>query len=202
MVSEADQDGDGGLTAEEFAAVAPKGDYAAPAPGVEFPGSDILSKAGRAFFQADADKDGKLTGEELANVMETGPHRLTIGDATHLAPTLMGVADSNGDGALTLDEARAAAKTPGGLEVLFKQGDTDGDSKLSITEMKAMIDAKPTLYSGGLLRFDENTGSSTFAAFNIEPGDLALRALLLRSLDRVSETFRAQFEPPRTQTTA
>lgn len=192
IVSQGDQDGDGVLTAEEFATVGPSGDYAAPRPGVEFPGSDILSKSGRAFVEADADKDGRLTGEELAHLMETGPHRLTFGDASNLAPTLMGVADADGDAAISVDEARAAAKSSNGLKAMFQQGDADGDGKLSAAELKAMIDTKPGFYANGLFKLDDQT---------VE-GHTALRGLLLASLDRVSEAFRARFDPPRTETTA
>jgi Ca2+-binding EF-hand superfamily protein len=191
IVSQGDQDGDGVLTAEEFAAVGPSGDYAAP-PSVEFPGSDILSKSGRAFFEADADKDGRLTGEELAHLMETGPHRLTFGDASSLAPTLMGVADADGDAAISIDEARAAAKSSNGLKAMFQQGDADDDGKLTAAELKAMIDARPGFYSNGLFKLDDQA---------VE-GHAALRGLLLASLDRVSEAFRARFDPPRTETTA
>jgi len=192
IVSEGDQDGDGVLTAEEFATVGPSGDYAAPRAGVEFPGSDILSKSGRAFFEADADKDGRLTGEELAQLMETGPHRLTFGDASTLAPTLMSVADADGDAAISAAEARAAAKSPDGLDAMFKQGDADGDGKLSAAEMKTMIDTKPGFYSHGAFKlYDQDV-----------EGHSALRGLLLASLERVSEAFRARFDPPRTETTA
>lgn len=192
IVSQGDQDGDGVLTAEEFATVGPSGDHAAPGPGVEFPGSDILSKSGRAFFEADADKDGRLTGEELAHIMENGPHRLTFGDASNLTPTLMGVADADGDAAISAEEARGSAKSPVGLEAMFQQGDADGDGKLSAAEMKTMIDAKPGFYSSGLFKLDDQA---------VE-GHAALRGLLLASLDRVSEAFRARFDPPRTGTTA
>ncbi|OYX33800.1 MAG: hypothetical protein B7Y99_06805 [Caulobacterales bacterium 32-69-10] len=192
LVREGDGDGDGVLSAEEFAAIGPAGDYAAPREGVEFPGSDILSKAGRAFAEADADKDGKLTGEELAHVMETGPHRIYFGDASNLAPTLMGVADANGDAAISMDEARATAPGVDGLDEAFVQGDADGDGKLSAAEVKAMIDAKPTLYSSGLIKIGEESAA----------GDIALRRLLLASLDRVSEAFRSRFERPGTETTA
>jgi Ca2+-binding EF-hand superfamily protein len=192
IVSEADLDGDGVLTAEEFAKVGPSGDYAAPRPGVEFPGSDIRSKSERAFFDADADQDGRLTGEELAEVMETGPHRFVFGDASKLAPTLMHIADTDGDAAISVEEARAGAKSPTDLDAMFKLGDANSDGKLNAAEMKAMIDAKPTFYSSGLYRLDDQ----------VVDGHAALRGLLLASLDRVSESFRARFDPPRTQTTA
>lgn len=191
MVSQADQDGDGVLTAEEFATVGPAGDYAAP-PRSKFPGSDILSKSGRAFFEADSDKDGRLTGEELAHLMETGPHRLTIGDVSHATPTLMRIADADGDAAISVEEARATAKSSNGLDAMFQQGDADGDGKLSTVEIKAMIDAKQDFYSHGARRLVDETIH----------GHVALRGLLLASLDRVGEAFRAQFDPPRTEKTA
>lgn len=192
MVREADQDGDGMLTAEEFAAVGPTGDYAPPPEGATFPGSDILSKAGRAFFEADADKDGRLTGEELAKVMEAGPHRLVLGDVMKLASTLMATADTDGDAAISVEEVRATAKSPDGISEMFVQGDTDGDGKLNVAEINAMIDAKPTLYSSGLMRLED--GPSV--------GDLALRRLLASSLDRLSEAFKQRLEPQSTEITA
>lgn len=185
MVGEADQDGDGLLNADEFAAYAPTGEYA-PQPDREpFPGSDILSKAGRAFFETDTDQDGKLSGEELAHLMETGPHRFTMGDTTNLAPTLMEVADSDGDAGLSVDEAKAAVRTSDGLTELFGQGDTDGDGKLSTAEMKAMVDARPTFFANGISALGDAPSA----------GEMALRRLLMSSLDRLSERFRAQLQP-------
>jgi Ca2+-binding EF-hand superfamily protein len=191
MVNEADQDGDGALTAEEFASIGPAGEFA-PRTDVEFPGSDILSKSGRAFFEADANKDGKLGGEELAYLMETGPHRITMGDATRTAPTLMAMGDTDGDAALSLDEARSVAPNVDGLDAAFVQGDTDRDGKLSAAEMKAMVDGKPTLYAHGFARIQDGPSA----------GDLALRRLLLASLDRMSEAFRSQLQPPASEITA
>ncbi len=191
LVSQGDQDGDGVLSAEEFASVGPSGDYAAPQ-NAAASGSAILSKSGRAFAEGDVDKDGRLTGEELAHLMETGPHRLTIGDATRLTPTLMRVADSDGDESLSIEEARATAKSSKGVEAMFQQGDTDHDGKLSAAELKTMIDAKPGFYGQGLLKLNEDA---------VE-GHTALRGLLLASLDRIGEAFRAQFDPPRTETKA
>jgi hypothetical protein len=124
--------------------------------------------------------------------MEAGPHRIYFGDAGNLAPILMGVADTDGDAAILAEEARAVAKSPNGLDAMFQQGDTDGDGKLNTDEVKAMIGAKPELYSSGLLRPD---GESSAA-------HIALRGLLLASLDKVSEAFKARLESPRVQITA
>jgi Ca2+-binding EF-hand superfamily protein len=187
LVSEGDTDGDGQLSAEEFAAVGPAGEWQ--------PGSHpdaILSKADRAFAEADADQDGRVSAGELAKLMQGGLHRVYLGDATNLAPTLVGVADTDGDAAVSLDEARALAPSVEDLDAAFVQGDADGDGKLNAAEMKAMVDARPTLYGSGLLRIDDAPAT----------GDVALRRLLLASLDKVSEAFRQRLDPPVRETTA
>ena len=190
MVGEGDQDGDGMLSAEEFAAVGPEGEWkplsgATPDPAL---GQDILSKAGRAFFQADKDKDGVLTSEELAALMEGGLHRVYIGqDVSGMAPNLMDRADSDGDRALSLAEARATGTNPAGLDTLFQEADADADGKLSADEIAAQVDRRAAYYRSGLARLGPDMPSE---------GENALYRMLRASLDQLGAQIAADLRSP------
>lgn len=190
MVGEGDQDGDGLLSAEEFAAVGPAGEWKPVSSGAPDPalGQDILSKAGRAFFQADTDKDGALTAEELAALMENGLHQVYIGqDVSGMTANLIGRADADGDQALSLAEAGAAGANPAGLDALFQQADADADGKLTADEIAPLVDRRSDYYRGGLVRVGQDMPSE---------GEGALYRLLRASLDQLGAQIAADLRSP------
>jgi len=113
-VSRADADGNGQVSAEEFAAThgpKPEGDRPGPA---------------AMFKKFDANGDGKLTQDEVPADLWA---KLQAGDA-------------NGDGAITADELPkppADGDKPRGPEALFKKHDANGDGALTADEVPAEL---------------------------------------------------------------
>jgi len=117
------------------------------------------ARATEMFSTADADGDGALTADELAADMAAhAPPGASGGvDTSTMAADLIGDADSDGDGALSLDEFKAAAPPPGGpprggpppggsasdsasaTASSTDALDTDGDGKVSMSELLASL---------------------------------------------------------------
>ena len=135
MIGDLDSDGDGALTLAE-----------ATASGA--------SRAAEAFASLDSDGDGALTTSELASSLEAigppGGARPPGGppsggpppSSSDLASQILGGADSDSDGALSLSEVTSATGTEDNEETTsaFSSLDTDGDGKLSLAELTAALD--------------------------------------------------------------
>jgi Ca2+-binding EF-hand superfamily protein len=130
MVQAADSDGDDALSLEEI--LQHLGDVSA----------DALKKA---MEKIDADGDDRLSADELRSAVDAkpvrrGPPPPTIED---LAALLIGSADADEDGGLTLDETQAAFGDDAADDVAtgFGKLDTDGDGKLSAEEISLALSA-------------------------------------------------------------
>jgi Ca2+-binding EF-hand superfamily protein len=106
--------GDGQLTPEELAA-APRPEDQPPGPPHAGP-EDLLARF-------DGNADGVLTQDEL-------PEQIW---------QRISSADTDGDGAVSLDELAAYRPTPTPREDLFARFDTDGDGLLTETEVPADV---------------------------------------------------------------
>jgi Ca2+-binding EF-hand superfamily protein len=151
LIKQADTDGDGSLSAEEIKA-AMGGDS-----NLSTGETDGLSGA---MAKLDTDADGKLSAGELSAGLEAkrpeggrGPGRAPP-SSSDVASKLISEADSNGDGALGLDEVAAtlgsnAADPAEALTASISKLDTDGDGKLSAAELSAALDAFRTANDRG-----------------------------------------------------
>ncbi len=150
-------------------------------------GADALSPA---FGKIDANGDGQISADELTNALQAqnsdqgaqGVHRGRhhhhhggaegVGDAssTDLAKKLLGSADSDGDGSLSLNEigtalgGSSASSRSDVLSSSFKSLDTDGDGKLSASEISAGIDAFRTAHHWGAPQTAQATTSQAVTA--------------------------------------
>lgn len=118
--------------------------------------------AAEIFSGADSDGDGALTADELATDMAA--HAPPGVDSSDRAAELMTQADSDGDGALSLDEFKAAAPPPppggggapkgassaetAGTTDASDPLDTNGDGKVSMSELLASLQTTDSSESG------------------------------------------------------
>jgi Ca2+-binding EF-hand superfamily protein len=186
VLNQLDTDGDGELSGDEIKAALNQN----PAPG-----SDAANGLNQAIGQLDTDGDGKLSASELsaglnaektaqtaqgtqdtqtADATQTaqkphGHHHHHGGGApptsTDLASTLIGGADSSGDGALSLDEIEAslgsgASAAANGITQAFGKLDANADGLLSSTELSSAIDA----FRGAHQRGDAATAQASITA--------------------------------------
>lgn len=159
LMSRADGDGDGALSADEYAKVAApvqRGRIGPDGKGV----SEPLEEANaRDFRQIDADQDGRLSVDELASNFQTGPRLIQFGDASKATTVFAARNDMDGDGVLSADELASAAKgaglAPTDVAGLIDAADGDGDAKLSVEELATAAAQRPgavkPLPEGGLL---------------------------------------------------
>jgi Ca2+-binding EF-hand superfamily protein len=143
LIKSADTDGDGSLSAAELQAAL---------------GGSSTTDVSTELSKLDTDGDGKLSASELASALQTQQsqhsghahhaHRGHHGppSADDVASKLLGAADSDGDGALSLDEVERAlddsdSADAGSVQDGFKKLDTDGDGKLSSSELSAALTA-------------------------------------------------------------
>ncbi len=98
------------------------------------------------FQQLDTDGSGQLTAEELLSGLESsrprqmpppppqGPPPGERMDSSKLASSILSDEDGNGDGVLSADETGLSSTD-------FNTLDTDGDGKVTSTELQAALDA-------------------------------------------------------------
>ncbi len=149
VIGAVDTDGDGSLSLDEIEKALGQ-DTAS--------GTDGLSQA---FGQLDANGDGKLSQDELATAIDnqkaSAPqhhhhHHHHAGGAQasggDLASSLLGQADTNGDGALSADEIASALGTSSSdsLTQAIASLDKDGDGKLDSSELASAFDAFRTAH--------------------------------------------------------
>ena len=151
LIDRADTDGDGALSVDEIkASLASRSSASASS-------TDDLTAA---VAKLDTDADGKLSASELGAGLAARRHHHAQG-AGHAPPSSSGVAsklislaDSDGDGALGLDEIEAVlgsdgARSADSLTASIKTLDTSGDGKLSAAELSAALDAFRTAHQRG-----------------------------------------------------
>jgi Ca2+-binding EF-hand superfamily protein len=148
LVSRADTDGDGALSASEYAGVASpsvrSGRIGADGDAVW----DSVDQVNAEMFGGtDADQDGRLSAEELTAKLAAAPSIFRFGDGNQVAGVLAARHDDDGDGVLSADELTAAAKArnldPTAVGDLIKSADRDGDMKLSADELRAASQRRP-----------------------------------------------------------
>ena len=148
VIQGADGDGDGALSLAEVEQAVNGGAAS----------TDGNSRIAAAFAKLDANGDGQLSADELASAIDAakttqaahhhhGHHRHGAGSATDMAQAMLGQADSNGDGALSLDEVTQALGGSGSsgdatsLATAFGKLDANGDGQISADELTAAITA-------------------------------------------------------------
>lgn len=157
LISRADADGDGALSADEYATVASSrvGSARIGADGKAVWDS-VETVNANMFGLTDADKDGRLSADELAAKLEDAPQLRRLADASQAPDVLSARNDGDGDGGLSADELTKAAKAANidtsALDDLMTSADQDGDAKLSVDELRAAARRRPELVglnSGG-----------------------------------------------------
>src|SRR5581483_10926427 len=150
VISAADSDGDGSLSLAEIEKAL---------------GQDTTSSTdglSAAFAKLDTNGDGKLSQDELASALDAQTsasgvhhhhhHHHAVQDAQasggQLAATILGRADTNGDGALSADEIAQAlgTSTSDSLKQTLAGFDKNADGKLDSSELAAAIDAFRTAH--------------------------------------------------------
>jgi len=151
IIGVADTNGDGALNLDEV-------EHALGADTGS--GADPL---GKAFASIDTNSDGQADASELTDALDArkgaqgaqaahhGHHahraRQAPPNSSDLAAQVIGAADTDGDGALSvaeIDKALGRSTASSGADALnaaIGKLDTDGDGKLSATELSAGIDA-------------------------------------------------------------
>ena len=187
LVSRADADGDGALSADEYATVAPPSQAGRiDADGKSVPEAQEETNA-RNFGRLDVDQDGRLSTEELTESLRTAPRLIQFGDNGKATDALTTRNDADGDGALSLDELSSAATTAGlpstYIADLLKGADADGDANLSADELAAAAARNPSLHKLTPLgpTFTPPSG-----------GDLLLSRLLSATVTRLSDQMASQ----------
>ncbi|CAN7292427.1 EF-hand domain-containing protein [Caulobacter sp. LjRoot300] len=150
LIARADTDGDGTLSADEYAGVASptiRSGRTVDGKSVWDPVEDVNVQH---FGWTDADKDGQLSAEELATKLKAAPQLIRLADTSQAAGVLSTRGDSDGDGALSADELTAAVKAqnldPSDVGDLMRSADRDGDAKLSAGELQAAARRHPLLF--------------------------------------------------------
>lgn len=213
LVKRADTDGDGKLTAREYAGIAPdtsraSGHFIKNSAGEYVAVWEEQTQAeGRAedFARFDADKDGFLSGDELAAQFDDGRFNWGAGKTALGADVIDYVArtvDQDGDGALSLAEIKAAGESAGLADFdaasLIDDGDADHDGLLSRAELQG-LDLNEGLLSSGYEDASAGQASLGRLAFaaqrnlgKVVAADLgALAAPPLRDPDAVVEPYAA-----------
>src|SRR5262249_44183375 len=143
VTERADQNGDGGLSVEEFAASNPQPILRAfkiseNGELIEQPVENLV------FNSIDADKDGLLSADELSAQMtsETGG-RPRFGFYSNGVDAMISASDQDGDGALSMPEISMAAEAMNAPNAnpaqLHKDADADRDGRVTKAEFETMI---------------------------------------------------------------
>ena len=157
IIGVADTNGDGSLSLSEVE----KALGADTTTGAD--ASSNPSPLAQAFASIDTNGDGQISATELSNALDAqkaaqGAHHAHHGHHAHaaqqapqsstdLASQLLGSADSNGDGELSVAEIESALGTSASnsatdmLTSAIGKLDTNGDGQLSASELSAGIDA-------------------------------------------------------------
>ena len=153
VISAADSDGDGALSLTEVEQALGQDTTAGADNGLA-----------QAFAKLDTNGDGKLSQDELASAIDAQQAQQASTSGVHhhhhhhahsaqasgaqpsdgqLAESILGQADTNGDGALSADEIAQALGTTANdqLKQALAGFDKDGDGKLDSSELTAAIDA-------------------------------------------------------------
>jgi len=150
LIKQADTDGDGSLSADEIKGAIGNGSSS----------TDDADGLKAAMAKLDTDGNGTLSASELSAGLEARRserghrHGHAPPSSSDVAAKLVSQADSDGDGALGLDEIEATlgsgdASSAETLTASIKKLDTDGDGKLSAAELSAALDAFRTAGQGG-----------------------------------------------------
>lgn len=151
LISRADTDGDGALSAAEYAGVAsPSVRSGRIGADGESAWDSVEQVNAERFGETDADQDGRLSAAELTAKLEAAPQIFRFGDSGQTAGILAARHDGDGDGVLSADELTAAAKArnldPAAVGDLIKSADRDGDMKLSADELRAASQRRPPAF--------------------------------------------------------
>jgi len=187
LVSRADADGDGALSADEYAIVAPPSRISRiDADGKSVPEAQEETNA-RDFSRIDVDQDGRLSTEEMTESLRTAPRLIQFGDHGKATNALAARNDTDGDGALSFDELSSAATAAGAASThvadLLKAADGDGDAKLSADEL-----ATAAARNGGLYKLTPIGAGLTPPS----GGDLLLSRLLRATVNSLSDQMASQ----------
>jgi len=185
LVSRADADGDGALSADEYAIVAPPSRISR----IDAEGKIVVEAQEQAnardFGRIDVDQDGRLSAQELTESLRTAPRLIQFGDNRKATNALATRNDTDGDGVLSFDELSSAATAAGAASThvadLLKATDSDGDAKLSPDELAAAR-------NGGLYRLTPIGAGLTPPS----GGDLLLSRLLRATVNSLSDQMAAQ----------
>lgn len=187
LIARADTDGDGTLSADEYAGVAsPTVRSGRIVDGTNV--SDTVEDVNTQHFGwTDADKDGKLSAEELAAKLKAAPQLIRLADTSQAAGVLSTRGDSDGDGGLSADELAAAAKAqnldPSDVGDLMRSADGDGDAKLSAGELQAAARRHPLLF-----KLDQTSG----APVPPSSGEMLLSRLLHATMRGLSDQMASE----------
>jgi Ca2+-binding EF-hand superfamily protein len=189
LVSRADGDGDGALSADEYAKVAAPMQRARIDPDGKSISESLEEANARDFGQIDADQNGQLSVDELASNYQAGPRLLQFGDAGKATSVFTARNDTNGDGALSYDELTSAAKAAGlaatDVAGLIDAADRDGDAKLSAEELAMAAAQRP----GAVKPFRESGLLSPLTPPS--SGDVLLARLLRATVNGLGDRLAA-----------
>lgn len=150
LVSRSDSDGDGALSADEYAKVATPMQRGRIGPNGKAVWEPLEEAAARDFGRIDADQDGQLSLDELATNFQTAPRLIQFGDASKATTVFAAHNDADGDGLLSSDELSSAARAAGlaatDMAALINSADGDGDAKLSAEELATTAAQRPGLF--------------------------------------------------------
>jgi Ca2+-binding EF-hand superfamily protein len=151
LIARADSDGDGSLSAGEYAGVASPAVRSGRIVDGENVWDSVEDVNAQHFDWTDTDKDGRLSAEELATKLKAAPQIYRFGDSSQATGVLVTRNDGDGDDVLSADELTAAAKAqdldPSAVDDLMRSADRDGDAKLSADELRAASARRPSLFA-------------------------------------------------------
>jgi Ca2+-binding EF-hand superfamily protein len=187
LIARADTDGDGALSADEYAGVVSPTVRSARIVDGKSVWDSMEDVNAKHFGWTDADKDGKLSADELTTKLKAAPQLYRFADASLAANALATRNDADADGALSADELTAAAKAqnldPAAIDALMRSADGDGDAKLSVDELRAAGRRHPLL-----LMLDQASGAPTPPS----NGEILLSRLLHSTLRGLSDQMASE----------
>lgn len=196
LMAEGDANGDAALSLDEFRKVGPEGE-----------------RSDRAFEAADADGDGLVSAEELPAVMRPVLRILPSFNPEAVAADLMRRDTDASGALSRGELAQSSGTGAVDIETIFDLADTDGDGALTLAELQAQVAQAPEYYSLGIRKlpaalrpldphapdYIEQVRERLTAAATLEPpppGQEALLRLLRENFARLTEQMVAEITPP------
>lgn len=175
LLPQADADGSGGLSLEEFASLAASG-------------GPVIDDQRPWFAQVDLNGNGEISEDELSSVLHGPMTRVAIAKARldPLRTAALHRADSSGDAMISRDELTASVGETA-AEAVLTSFDTDEDGALSAAEFAAAVARRADFYRYQAMigRFVPTENPQVLRGYMGSAAEQALHALLWKGVREI-----------------